>query len=46
MKKNIVTKEMINTKIDLYNSNGEIEDIAEEYPIIHKFIQKIISLGE
>jgi hypothetical protein len=41
LEKNIVTKEMINTKIDLYNSNGEIEDIAEEYPIIHKFIKKI-----
>jgi hypothetical protein len=41
LEKNIVTKEMINIKIDLYNSNGEIEDIAEEYPIIHKFIQKI-----
>ena len=41
MKKNIVTIEMINEKIDLYNSNGEIEDIAEEYPIIHKFIKKI-----
>jgi hypothetical protein len=46
IEKNIVTKEIINTKIELYNSNGVIEDIAEEYPIIHKFIQKIISLGE
>ena len=46
MKKNIVTNEMINTKIDLYNNNGEIDDIAEEYPVIHKFIKKIISLGE
>ena len=32
---------MINTKIDLYNSNGELEDIADECPIIYKFIEKL-----
>jgi hypothetical protein len=41
IEKKILTKEIINTKIELYSSNGEIDDIAEECPIIHKFIEKI-----
>ena len=30
-----------NEKIDLYTSNGELDDIAEECPIIYKFIEKM-----
>jgi hypothetical protein len=41
IERKIITKEIINTKIELYSSNGEIDDISEECPIIHKFIEMI-----
>jgi hypothetical protein len=37
----VITKEEINSKLELYKTNGEVDDIAEECPIIHKFINKI-----
>jgi len=37
----IISKNMIHEKIDMYQSNGEIEDIMEECPIITKFIEKL-----
>lgn len=40
----IITKDYIKEKIKLYRENGIIEDIAEECPIVRKFIDKINSL--
>ena len=40
----IVTKDYIKEKIELYRENGVVEDIAEECPIIRKFIDKILVL--
>lgn len=40
----IITKDYIKEKIELYRRNGVIEDIAEECPIIRKFIDKILLL--
>jgi len=40
----IITKEYIKEKIELYRDNGVVEDIAEECPIVRKFIDKINSL--
>ena len=41
MEKNILTTKMIHEKIELYQNNGEIEDIMEECPIITKFVEKL-----
>ena len=41
IEKKVITQEDINSKIDLYKNNGELEDIAEECPIIYKFIEKL-----
>jgi len=41
MEKNILNKNMINEKIELYQSNGELDDIAEECPIVIKFVEKL-----
>lgn len=40
----IITKDYIKEKIKLYRENGIIEDIAEECPIVRKFIDKILVL--
>jgi len=40
----IITKDYIKEKIELYRENGVVEDIAEECPIIRKFIDKILIL--
>jgi len=40
----IITKDYIKEKIELYRENGVVEDIAEECPIVRKFIDKINSL--
>jgi hypothetical protein len=40
----IITKEYIKEKVELYRENGVVEDIAEECPIIRKFIDKILIL--
>jgi hypothetical protein len=40
----IITKEYIKEKIELYRENGVVEDIAEECPIVRKFIDKILIL--
>jgi len=39
--KKILNKSIINDKIELYQSNGELADIAEECPIITKFVEKL-----
>jgi hypothetical protein len=39
--KKVITQEEINNKINMYSTNGELEDIAEECPIVYKFIEKI-----
>ena len=41
IEKNILTTKMIHEKIELYQNNGEIEDIMEECPIITKFVEKL-----
>jgi hypothetical protein len=41
--KKILTNKMINEKIELYQGNGELEEIMEECPIITKFIEKLKS---
>jgi len=41
MEKNILTTKIIHEKIELYQNNGEIEDIMEECPIITKFVEKL-----
>ena len=40
----IITKDYIKEKIELYRENGVVEDIAEECPIVRKFIDKILVL--
>ena len=40
----IITKDYIKEKIELYKENGVVEDIAEECPIVKKFIDKILVL--
>ena len=40
----IITKDYIKEKIELYRENGVVEDIAEECPIVKKFIDKILVL--
>ena len=40
----IITKDYIKEKIKLYRENGVVEDIAEECPIVRKFIDKILVL--
>ena len=40
----IITKDYIKEKIKLYRENGVVEDIAEECPIVMKFIDKILVL--
>ena len=40
----IITKDYIKEKIELYKENGVVEDIAEECPIVRKFIDKILVL--
>jgi hypothetical protein len=40
----IITKDYIKEKIELYRENGVVEDIAEECPIVRKFIDKILIL--
>jgi hypothetical protein len=44
LQKNIITKELLNDKFIAYTDNGDIDDIADECPIILKFIDKIKSL--
>jgi hypothetical protein len=41
IEKKVIDQEEINDKIKLYRNNGEIEDIAEECPIIYKFVEKL-----
>lgn len=41
IEKKILTTKIINEKIELYESNGEIEDIMEECPIVIKFVEKL-----
>ena len=41
IEKKIINQEEINNKIKLYRENGDIDDIAEECPIIYKFIEKL-----
>ena len=41
IEKKILTTKMIHEKIELYQNNGEIEDIMEECPIITKFVEKL-----
>jgi hypothetical protein len=38
---NILTSTLINEKIELYENNGELEDIVEECPIVTKFVEKL-----
>jgi hypothetical protein len=37
----ILDKKTINEKLELYKSNGELDDIIEECPIITKFVDKL-----
>jgi hypothetical protein len=41
MEKKILSKQIISEKLELYESNGEIEDIMEECPIVTKFVEKL-----
>ena len=41
LEKKVLSKEMIDTKINLYKSNGELDEIAEESPLIHQFVDKL-----
>jgi hypothetical protein len=41
IEKKILNKQIISEKLELYENNGEIEDIMEECPIIIKFIEKL-----
>ena len=40
----IISRDYIKEKIQLYRENGVVEDIAEECPIVRKFIDKILAL--
>ena len=42
MKRNKITTKYITDKIEEYKTNGEIDDIMEECPIITRFIEKLI----
>jgi len=41
LEKKVVNQEEINNKIKLYKDNGDLDDIAEECPIIYKFVEKL-----
>jgi len=41
LEKKIINKSVIHEKIELYETNGELEDIMEECPIITKFVEKL-----
>ena len=41
LEKKILNKQIISEKLELYENNGEIEDIMEECPIVTKFIEKL-----
>ena len=41
LEKKIINKSVIHEKIGLYETNGELEDIMEECPIITKFVEKL-----
>jgi uncharacterized protein (UPF0335 family) len=41
LEKKVITQQEINNKLELYDNNGELEDIAEECPIVRKFVDKI-----
>ena len=41
IEKKIINTKMISEKIELYQSNGEMEEIMEECPIITKFVEKL-----
>jgi hypothetical protein len=42
LENNIITQIEINNKLELYNGDGQVDDIAEECPIIRKFINKLM----
>ena len=44
LEKNIITKEQLNTKFGEYTNSGDIDDIADECPVVFKFIEKVKSL--
>jgi len=43
LQKNILTKQLLNDKINSYKDDGTIDDISEECPVVLKFIEKITS---
>jgi hypothetical protein len=44
LEKNIVTKHQLETKFIEYTESGDIDDIADECPVVLKFIEKVKSL--
>ena len=44
LEKNIVTKDQLQTKFIEYTESGDIDDIADECPVVLKFIEKVKSL--